>query len=216
MGTACRIFIFYFIFCLILICISAPVIVSAVAYKEGFVEYESKVSLDFDKTIEISLTHQETKHVYTHRLFSANDYRGNFGIPFGSYSLVGKVITDKDDFTSYAVVFASDVISINNERLAVPVSLTVEEFSDFLEPEPSEGYFDWETYLESENLGEDVSIGESDATVPTDVFPNNTLPSTENSNTSGISGGSLLISVIITLVVLIAGVVVYVLLKNRG
>lgn len=96
----------------------------------GFVEYNTQASINFEEVVEVVLTNAESGHYYTHKLYRINDYYGNFTVPFGTYSVSARVITEEEETLSqYSVACLTEKIEVKNQNIAVPITLRVDEFA---------------------------------------------------------------------------------------
>lgn len=102
-----------------------PVSAAVVKQQNGFVEYQTEASINFNEIIEVVLTDKETGYYYTHELYRVNDYAGNLSVPFGTYSVNAKVLTDTDT-AQFSVMCLTDEVVIDNGSLAVPIRLRVD------------------------------------------------------------------------------------------
>lgn len=149
------------ILCLVLallMLLSGTILSVAAETKEtGFVEYETDVSINFHEIIEVTLTDNNTGYYYTHELYRINDYAGNFSVPFGTYSVSAKIISETGSpLSQYSVLCPGDEVVVKSDRIAVPISLTVNIFT--LTETPSEDY---------DEVVSDTVVSEEDSEPPT-------------------------------------------------
>lgn len=105
---------------------------SAAVFAEemGFVEYQTEASINFNEVIIITLVEKETGYFYEHELHRINNYTGNMSIPFGTYTMNARVVsTTGEDVSQYFVSFPSEELVIQNETVAVPIVLKVENLT---------------------------------------------------------------------------------------
>lgn len=121
-----------FILCGALILSILPIAISAADAQtiSGYVEYSVDASVNFNDVISVTLVNIENGDTHTHDLHRINKYTGNFKIPFGSYRVYAKVISINEESQEfYRVDAPKGLIAIDNPKIAVPIKLTVNEFT---------------------------------------------------------------------------------------
>lgn len=99
--------------------------------QKGFVEYQTEASINFKEVIEVILTDKETGNYYKQMLYRINDYKANASVGFGTYTVQVRVVDASDpsiELSQYVAVCSVEEITVMNARVAVPISIRIEEF----------------------------------------------------------------------------------------
>lgn len=185
--------IFVFVLCLSFVC-SAAVFAAPQSQEQGFVEYETEASINFNEVIEVTLTDKETGYYYTHSLYRANNYIANKSLPLGTYLISAKVISDtNEDVGGYVVVCPEHEIVVENTRSAVLIPLRVEIFSG--------------VETTDDDYSEDLDITDETTAQPTSNSKESVGEETDKP--------SLLISTLLFLGLIIVVTIVYLLFRHR-
>lgn len=225
-----RLFIFVLVLMLLMNCF-VSFVGAANDEKQGFVDYQINASINFNETIKVVLTDKNTGYYYNHFLYRTNDYTGNMSIPFGTYLIEAEVVSDSDNAALvYEIDYPKEDIVINNAKLAVPIPLTVNIFSEIDVSGPSHTV---ENPV-SEQTPDGTVIGSTpDATIfdtqneTTAYIDNDISEPTDETNTPEESellegkekqekDSSLLFSTLFYIGVLLVILIVYWVLKRRG
>lgn len=207
---------------------SLSVFAVPVSAETGYVEYATAASINFEEIIEVTLTEKETGHYYTHFLYRENDYAANKAVPFGTYTITTRVVTDQEEtITGYDVVSSPEEVTVTASTLAVPISLQVEIYNsiDLSEEEPKTSSSIIEEMEHSESSEITEGSEENDVTSSQEVVEDSgESTEEEKEDVSSVSSGafastdwgSLIVSVLIHAGIFAIAAGVIILIRNRN
>lgn len=169
----------------------------------GFVEYHTEASINFNEVIEVTLKDKENDYYYTHSLYRVNNYEANMSIPLGTYSITAAVVSDTGgDVSQYEVSYPEEDIVVKSTRSAVPIVLKVEILTGVaISPDDYSG----SSELEDEDTSTSSAVSSEDTASETD----------EKKTGQTEDGRSLLRSSLSFLVILLLGGLGYLYFKRR-
>ena len=214
-----------FVFVLFAVFSVGQVSVSAAAVKEGSIEFYTDAPSSFDEVIMVFVSDEEFTEQYIYELYSVNNYEGVLSVPFGTYYIDVSIVSTGANSGKYEIESPSNKVTVDSDYLAVPFSIHISS-SDESDNDDSE---------EKDNFGDMTFQGDSSSDnksdyeyLPTDDdtdcpgsdieelhVSDEAVSDTQAGAKQDRGSGSLILSLLVSLIFLIGGAILYFIIKHR-